>query len=62
VEALANDGLVTPSEADALRGLSKVRNQLIHGGLDQQVRGQDLSEFVEILTTLRESMDSAATS
>ena len=62
VEALANDGLVTPSEADALRGLSKVRNQLIHGALDQQIRGQDLSEFVEILTTLRESMNSAASS
>ena len=62
VEALANDGLVTPSEADVLRGLSKVRNQLIHGGLDQQVCEQDLSEFVEILATLRESMNSPATS
>ncbi len=62
VETLANDGLVTPAEAGALRGLSKVRNQLIHGGLDQKVRSEDLSEFAEILTTLREFMNSPTTS
>jgi hypothetical protein len=57
VEALANDGVVTPSEADELRGLSKARNQLIHGVLDQQVRGEDLAKFIEILATLREEMN-----
>ena len=34
IEVLAAEGSLTPDEADLLRGLSKQRNQLVHGGLD----------------------------
>lgn len=62
VEALANDGLVTPPEADALRVLARARNQLIHGGLDEKVSAVDLSKFLETLTALREIMNSSSNS
>jgi uncharacterized protein YutE (UPF0331/DUF86 family) len=60
IEVLASDGLVTPSEADTLRGLSKARNQLIHGRLDADIQRADLLKFIEILTSLRSLMDSPA--
>jgi uncharacterized protein YutE (UPF0331/DUF86 family) len=57
VQVLANDGLVTPSEADTLRVLSKARNQLTHGDLGQPLQTDDFAKFIEILATLRESMN-----
>jgi hypothetical protein len=60
IEVLASDGLVTPSEADSLRGLSNARNQLIHGRLDRVIQRSDLLRFIEILNSVRSLMDSPA--
>jgi uncharacterized protein YutE (UPF0331/DUF86 family) len=53
IEVLASDGLVTPTEADTLRGLSKARNQLIHGRLDEDIQRSDLLRFTKTLSSLR---------
>lgn len=57
LETLAGDGFVTPSEADRLRDLSRVRNQLIHGAVDRSVSRADLLAFIGILRTLRGLLD-----
>jgi uncharacterized protein YutE (UPF0331/DUF86 family) len=60
LEVMAAEGLITPSEADELRSLSSARNQLIHGGLDRAVRRGELTTFLDILKTLRETLNSAS--
>ena len=60
VEALANDGLVTPLEAETLRSLSAARNQVAHGVLNKNIGRADLSNFIGILATLREILDSSS--
>lgn len=52
VEVLAGEGYVTPNEADRLRQLAKVRNQLIHGGLKARVGSKDIESFAAVLRTL----------
>jgi uncharacterized protein YutE (UPF0331/DUF86 family) len=52
VEVLAAEGHLTPGEADLLRSLAKLRNAFIHGGLQVEVRGNDLTRFIAILETL----------
>lgn len=52
VEVLAGDGYVTPSEADRLRQLAKIRNQLIHGGLRAKTTPKDIKSFTATLKTL----------
>lgn len=52
VEVLAGEGYVTPSEADLLRRLAKVRNQLIHGGLKARAGLKDIECFAAVLRTL----------
>jgi uncharacterized protein YutE (UPF0331/DUF86 family) len=52
VEVLAGEGYVTPSEADRLRRLAKVRNQLIHGGLRAKPNSKDVKSFTTTLQTL----------
>jgi uncharacterized protein YutE (UPF0331/DUF86 family) len=52
IELLASDGFITPSEADVLRSLADIRNQLVHGQLNQTVDLIKLSKFVDFLKTL----------
>jgi uncharacterized protein YutE (UPF0331/DUF86 family) len=49
VEILAQDGHLTPTEADELRRLAKKRNELIHGELATHVRKFEIDQFVQIL-------------
>jgi REase_AHJR-like len=53
VEILAAEGQVTPTEADRLRHLIQVRNQLVHGGLQATASTAELGDFVRILRSLR---------
>lgn len=57
VEVLAEDGILTPTEADRLRGLAKARNALIHGGLDVSVTDADLRAFLTIISTLANAIE-----
>ena len=49
VEILANDGYLTPSEADQLRRLAEKRNRLVHGGLEVRVSNSELERFAGVL-------------
>jgi hypothetical protein len=52
VEVLAAEGYVTPTEADVLRNLAALRNQLIHGSLSVHIDPQDVNRFIAILGTV----------
>lgn len=52
IQVLANDGYLTPTEADRMRPLSDKRNKLIHGELQTQVTRREIEQFAEILTAL----------
>jgi hypothetical protein len=52
IERLAFEGFITPSEADVLRKLAKIRNSFVHGDLEQAVVISDLETFIQILTIL----------
>jgi uncharacterized protein YutE (UPF0331/DUF86 family) len=52
VQMLAQDGYVTPSEADALRALAQKRNVLIHGSLQTHVEKTELQTFLDVLERL----------
>jgi uncharacterized protein YutE (UPF0331/DUF86 family) len=52
VEALASDGLVTPTEADVLRRIAKQRNRIAHGNLKLPIQQADLDKLSGILKTL----------
>jgi hypothetical protein len=53
IEVLANEGIVTPNEADMLLGLASLRDRLVHGALDLHVSPEDLRCLVELLDVLR---------
>jgi uncharacterized protein YutE (UPF0331/DUF86 family) len=53
VETLANGGYVTPSEAEFLRQMARLRNQLVHGDLEKQVGEADVRKFLTVLSELR---------
>jgi hypothetical protein len=59
VEVLATEGLVTPSEADALRTVAAVRNVTAHGKLDTVVEPQVTDTFIGILRTLSQLIPKA---
>jgi uncharacterized protein YutE (UPF0331/DUF86 family) len=59
VETLAGDGYLTPTEADHLRGLAKKRNRFIHGELDTEIQGDDLTKFMAVLDTLMAQLPDA---
>jgi uncharacterized protein YutE (UPF0331/DUF86 family) len=59
IETLAGEGCVTPSEADRLRDLAKIRNQLAHGALRAKVGARDIKGFAAILKTLRKLLEEA---
>ena len=52
VERLASEGNLLPSEADSIRSLARVRNQLAHGKLDLPVERADLEKFEIVLRAL----------
>jgi REase_AHJR-like len=52
VEILANEGYITPSEADVLRVLGEKRNRLIHGELQTHASKAELGAFTKTLGTL----------
>jgi uncharacterized protein YutE (UPF0331/DUF86 family) len=59
VEALAGDGCITPTEADLLRALAKVRNQLAHGGLRARIASKDIKKLAAILRALQMLLEDA---
>ena len=54
VEVLASQGYVTPTEADHLRDIATLRNMVVHGDLQAEVRNADVKELVRIAKTLRD--------
>jgi hypothetical protein len=58
VEVLASDGYVTPTEADHLRRLGRIRNRVIHGGLSEKIGSKDLKGFATVLRALRDFLTS----
>jgi uncharacterized protein YutE (UPF0331/DUF86 family) len=55
VQLLAQEGYVTPNEADTLRKLAEKRNVLIHGNVATDVSDAEVRDFVSILEKLIES-------
>lgn len=52
VQVLAQEGYLTPSEADKLREIGTKRNKLIHGELQVSISEKELLDFASILETL----------
>jgi uncharacterized protein YutE (UPF0331/DUF86 family) len=56
VQLLAQEGYVTPSEADTLRKLAEKRNVLIHGNVSTEVSEIEVKGFMSILEKLTGSL------
>jgi hypothetical protein len=56
VEALASDGVITPSEASKLRSLANTRNAVVHGSLRTQPSEADLEDFFRVLSRLQRAI------
>ena len=52
VQVLAEEGHITPTEADHLRVLAKKRNRFVHGGLQTRITKTELIRFADILDAL----------
>lgn len=52
VQALASEGLLTPTEADLLRALAQKRNKFIHGELQVRVSAAELKKFSAVLESM----------
>lgn len=52
LQFLAQEGWLTPSEADIVRGLVAKRNEYIHGNLQLAVAKNDIERFLQILKQL----------
>jgi uncharacterized protein YutE (UPF0331/DUF86 family) len=52
VQVLAQEGYLTPSEADRLRALTEKRNSLVHGRLQTQITKPDVEQFLVLLERL----------
>jgi uncharacterized protein YutE (UPF0331/DUF86 family) len=48
VEVLANEGQITPSEADRLRDISRKRNLLAHGDFQTAVSADEVLELLKL--------------
>jgi REase_AHJR-like len=57
VDVLAEAGYITPSEADRLRDLVKLRNAYIHGDLSAVVTKEDVQQMISILQTVNEQIE-----
>jgi uncharacterized protein YutE (UPF0331/DUF86 family) len=57
VELLAAGGFVTPTQAELLRNMADIRNQVIHGNVDLQPSAGQLQELIattgELLSLLK---------
>jgi uncharacterized protein YutE (UPF0331/DUF86 family) len=60
VQLLAQEGYVTPSEADILRRLAEKRNVLIHGNIQTDVTKADVEGLTQILRKLIELQQAAS--
>lgn len=49
VQALGEEGYLTPDETDAMRSLTEKRNRLVHGMLDAPVDGEDVDKLIRAL-------------
>jgi hypothetical protein len=54
VQVLAQDGYLTPTEADQLRRLAEKRNKLIHGELQARVSKAEVERFARVLDKMLE--------
>lgn len=52
LEFLASQGYITPDEADMLRGLSHIRNELAHGRLDIDPTWENIKSLMDISQSL----------
>jgi hypothetical protein len=52
IEALASEGYVTPTEADALRKISNIRDEVAHGRPDIPVEREDLDTLASTVRSL----------
>jgi len=52
VEVLSQEGFLTPTDADRVRGLANKRNRLIHGDLGVEITRDDLQQLVDVLRQL----------
>lgn len=59
VEVLSQEGLLTPTDADLMRALSKKRNRLVHGDLGADISHEDLQWLVGVLRRLTEDKSTA---
>jgi uncharacterized protein YutE (UPF0331/DUF86 family) len=59
VQLLAQEGYVTPTEADVLRTLAEKRNLLIHGNVRTHVSEADLESFAVILKNLMDTQQAS---
>lgn len=62
VEIAATEGVVTPDEADRLRSLVILRNQIAHGALETRIEQEDIAAFVAILKLVMQENAAAAAS
>jgi uncharacterized protein YutE (UPF0331/DUF86 family) len=54
VQALGQEGFLTPDEADQVRGMIDIRNRLVHGELSAAVTHEDVDRMLAVLGSLRE--------
>ncbi len=54
IETLASEGYVTPDEADMLRRLSRMRNEVAHGRLDLTPSRDDISLLIDVTRSILE--------
>src|SRR5262249_45655779 len=52
VQVLASEGILTPTEADDLRGLAEKRNKFIHGELQTPITKAEIERIASILGTM----------
>ena len=52
VQALGQEGYVTPDEADRIRKLADTRNRLVHGELNIALTREDLDQLLQVLAHL----------
>lgn len=48
LETLASDGYITPDEADTLRRLGRIRNEVAHGRLDRTPERGEVEELIRL--------------
>lgn len=60
LERMALEGVITPDEADRLRQLATLRNQVAHGALRVCVPREAVAELIEILRTVLAEIEAPA--